>query len=200
MKKLLLALLALAAICLSGCIVLSVCPFYTEKDLVFDPALLGSWKNTEKTNTLWQFETEVTNLYRLSIKNDNEVNLTHARLFKLNGKLFIDMLTPKAEVKEGNQTMFPPPIPSHTILRVAQLAPTLRVAFMNYDWLAEFLEKNPAALRHYVMKEEGDNKKPFYILTADTADLQKFVLKHYANTNAWGEYTELKREPAKPKE
>jgi hypothetical protein len=83
---------------------------------------------------------------------------------------------------------------------VAQISPKLRVAFMNYEWLTQFLKENPRALRHYLMKENDNSDKTFVIVTAETADLQKFVLKHYSNTNAWSEEGVLTREPAKAKE
>jgi hypothetical protein len=44
MRTALLVVLLGMVVCVSGCIVPSVHPFYTEKDVVFDPALVGSWE------------------------------------------------------------------------------------------------------------------------------------------------------------
>lgn len=198
MKKLFFAALAVAAACFSGCVVLSVAPFYTEKDLTFDPALLGAWRDVQATNNLWVFEKEDTNVYRLTLVDGDNKNLTHARLFKLDGHLFLDMVTPKVDLKENGKQMFPPPIPAHTIARVEQITPSLRVALLNFEWLGEYLTNNPAAIRHYMWKEDANEKgKGFPILTAETANLQKFILQHYADKNAWREETGFMRDPDK---
>lgn len=39
-------LIAFAALILAECFVPSLHPFYTDKDLVFDPALVGTWGET----------------------------------------------------------------------------------------------------------------------------------------------------------
>jgi hypothetical protein len=171
-----------------------VAPFYAEKDLTFDPALLGAWRDVQTTNNLWVFEKEDTNVYRLTLVDGENSNLTHARLFKLDGHLFLDMVTPKVDLKENGKQMFPPPIPAHTIARVEQITPSLRVAIMNFEWLGEYLTNNPAAIRHYMWKEGKDS---FPILTAETVDLQKFILQHYGDKNAWREESAFTRDPGK---
>ena len=35
---------------LAGCVVTSIYPYYTDKDLVSDPALVGEWVEASKTN------------------------------------------------------------------------------------------------------------------------------------------------------
>jgi hypothetical protein len=196
MKKAILAALALTTIWLSGCYVLSVAPFYTEKDLAYDPALLGTWRDSKATNMVWAFEKEDTNAYKLLIKENDKPSLTRARLFKLEGHLFLDMMTPKVDgLDNDGKEMFPPPIPAHTLARVTFNAPEFRVALMNFEWFETYLTNHPAELRHYLWKDAGD--KPFPIVTAETPELQKFVLQHWADTNAWGEELILKREDAK---
>jgi hypothetical protein len=195
MKRLFFLSLALAAVGLSGCFVLSVWPFYTEKDLAFDPTLLGSWKGATETNTVWRFEREDTNVYSLTIRDNTETNLTQARLFKLGGHLFFDMFTPKVESDDSNKKLFPPPVPVHTLARVTLNAPEFRVALMNIEWLTAYLTNNPTALRHYLWKEKADNDEGFPIVTAETPELQKFVLQHYGNTNAWREESVYQRQP-----
>jgi hypothetical protein len=198
MKKLVLPLLALATVLATGCFVLSVAPFYTDKDLAFDPALLGSWRNAEDTNSVWNFENGDTNAYKLTIRETTETNLSQVHLFKLEGHYFIDMMSPSVDLKNNDgQKVFPPPIPGHTLARVTLRPQELRISLMNYEWFGPYLSNNPTALRHYLWKENRNESFP--IVTADTAELQKFVLQHYANTNAWREETILKREPEKAK-
>ncbi len=59
----------LAALLLGGCVVTSIYPYYTPKDLAFEPALLGDWQSTEpnaNTNEFWQFEKLEGQAYKLT--------------------------------------------------------------------------------------------------------------------------------------
>ncbi|HXU77052.1 MAG TPA: hypothetical protein VN794_10810, partial [Methylomirabilota bacterium] len=60
-------LLSAAAVLLAGCVVSSVCPFYTEKDLVFEPAILGSWINQKDASETWKFERGEKLAYRFTL-------------------------------------------------------------------------------------------------------------------------------------
>src|SRR6266704_1494547 len=56
MKKLIALLLVSGAALLTGCLVTSVYPFYQQKDLAFEPALLGDWTNPKEAGEHWKFE------------------------------------------------------------------------------------------------------------------------------------------------
>src|SRR5437899_865493 len=57
MKKSLHILVALfLGIFLTGCVVSSIYPFYTNKDVAFDPALVANWTNTKEAGEHWNFE------------------------------------------------------------------------------------------------------------------------------------------------
>ena len=57
MRKNTIVLLAAMAVLLGGCLVTSVAPFYTAKDLVFEPALVGDWVENGKDadHEVWKF-------------------------------------------------------------------------------------------------------------------------------------------------
>src|ERR1019366_7010332 len=108
-------LIALAglALCLPGCIP-SLNPFYTDKDLVFDPRLLGTWaeKGKEQEPETWSFEKAGDKAYKLAIaeKPGKEGEFT-AHLFKLKHEYFLDLLprecnyaTNQAELAAGMKT------------------------------------------------------------------------------------------------
>jgi hypothetical protein len=74
-----------------------------------------------------------------------------------------------------------------------QIGPVLKTAKLNYDWLAKLLEKNPKAIRHMVLREKpGDEQGGRAVLTADTKELQRFILKYVNNKNAWEAPTKWK--------
>ena len=87
--------------------------------------------------------------------------------------------------------MAPPPIPSHLLLRVSQLSPTVRMAPLNNDWLKALLEKEPKAIGHIMVADKPDDVR--VALTADTAELQQFLLKHLDTEQAWKDPFDLKR-------
>jgi hypothetical protein len=180
-----LAFAATAAL-LTGCIVTSVHPFYTSKDVVFEPALLGQWTNTQQSDERWTFEKEAQNFYLLTQVSGNETNLTQVHLFKFAGQMFMDL----AGVDQKCNAM-PPPIPSHLVLRVFQLGPTLRMAPLNHDWLKALLEKEPKALQHELIGDKPDDSR--VVLTADTPELQRFLSNHLKTDDAWKDPLELKR-------
>jgi hypothetical protein len=70
---------------------------------------------------------------------------------------------------------------------VDRLQPTLELRPLSYEWLEKLIAKQPKAIRHTAIVEanaKGDDTKGF-VLTADTAELQKFVLKHIQTEEAW---------------
>jgi hypothetical protein len=180
-----LALLIACTALLTGCVVTSVYPYYNEKDLTFDPALVGVWvdNGTNSDSESWTFEKLDDKSYKLIVK-ENEKNQEHeVHLFRLKGNLFLDLL-PIAD-KECKGEFIPP----HYLLRVASIQPTLKLRLLNPKWLADLLKENPRALRHI---ESGTDKD--VLLTADTSELQKFILKNLKTADAWSEDTvELKR-------
>jgi hypothetical protein len=84
--------------------------------------------------------------------------------------------------------------PPHYLLKVAQIKPTLQTAPLDYDWLSKLLEKNPEAVRHILVRDnptDTSNTNSRVVLTADTTELQKFVLGHLQD--GFGETIEMKR-------
>jgi hypothetical protein len=189
MKKRYLLLLAGTAFLLAGCLVTSVYPFYTAKDVTFEPALTGNWTNSTDAQERWQFEAVNTNCYRATYSNQDSTNVMQATLFKLHNNVFLDLIT--EEMKDDVQ---PPPIPSHFLFRVNQIKPSLKMAPMDYDWLAKLLDADPKALRHHLIGDPKDKDEQRLVLTADTADLQQFIIKHLNTSEAWKDDSELVRE------
>ena len=178
-----------AALFLTGCVVTSVYPFYHAKDVVFDPALIGVWTDASKNEPgadAWTFEQVDDRTYKLTIADGADKKTEFdARLFKLKGQHFLDCLP--RERAEGNA-------PVHYLMRLDALSPKLEFRLLDYDWLAKLLEKNPRAIRHIVVpKKAGDGDGGELILTADTAELQKFLRKHLKTPDAWGEPVAMKK-------
>lgn len=69
-----------------------------------------------------------------------------------------------------------------------ETGPTLEMAALNCEWLGILLEQNPKAIRHQVVQGGGYKR---LVLTADTAELQRFVVKHLKTEAAWVDGLEL---------
>jgi hypothetical protein len=188
MNKITFVLLAAAATLLGGCVVTSVYPFYFEKDVVFDSALLGDWTKGEAAEEHWKFERAGETAYRLTYTEDDKSSVMQARLFELRGQMFLDLLG----AEPGDYGLVPA-TPSHALLRIVKTGPTLEMVPLDYDWLRELLETNPKAIRHHIVHAGGDKR---LVLTADTAELQRFVVKHLNTKAAWKKVLKLKPDQA----
>lgn len=169
----------------SGCVP-SLHPLYTDKDVVFDPALVGVWApdNDDKEN--WAFTKEGENAYALVYTDkDGKTGPFNAHLVKVDSAQFLDLYPAEPKLEE-NDFYKAHLVPAHTFLLVSQTKPNLRLAVLNADWLKRFLAANPAAIRH----EEADGR---IVLTAQPKDLQRFLLANLKTKDAFNEPFDLQR-------
>lgn len=175
---------------IAGCVVMSVYPYYKAKDVSFDDALLGKWIPKEATNAsaaseFWTFEKINDRTYKLTTI-DGKTNHYDAVRFKLGGATFLDCLPRE---RSDVQT------PNHILMRTEIVGSQLKMELLDYKWLCDLIEKNPRVIRHVLVANEAGSEGGGgqVILTADTAELQKFILKHLKTTNAWVEPLIMKR-------
>ena len=187
MKKRNMIAFAIAAILASACIP-SVNSFYTEKDVVSDPRLIGQWQEKDNTNNpeIWKFE-QTNNTLKLTVVEQGKTGEFAANLFKLGREQFLDLIPTDCNYATNQAdlvafSMFP----GHLLMHVTQIEPELSLAFFDFDWLDKYLKQNPKALEHH---REGDR----IVLTADTRDLQKFVLKHLGTNELFKEPGQMVR-------
>lgn len=183
--------IVIVASLIAGCVVTSVYPYYQAKDVSFDDGLLGKWIPADATNAstaeeFWTFEKINDRTYKLTTV-ENKTNLYDVVRFKLGGATFLDCLTrERSEIQT----------PSHILLRTEIVASQLKMELLDYKWLGNLIEKNPRAIRHIIVPYEAQAEKGSgggLILTADTAELQKFILKHLKTEGAWVEPLIMKR-------
>ncbi len=193
MKKRSAIVLAAVAVLLAACIP-SINPFYTDKDVVFDTKLLGAWQEKEKTDepVVWKFEEGKDKTYELTVtEKEGKQGKFEAHLFKLKQEFFLDIIA--TEIGSNvSDTVTASLIPGHLLFRVPQIEPELKLAGFDFDWLDKYLKEHPKALAHH---RENDR----VVLTAETADLQNFVLKHLGEDELFGKGGEMvrKEKPAK---
>ena len=176
------------ALFLAGCVVTSVYPFYTAQDLVFEPWLPGDWISADeppKPGEFMRVEKLGEKSYRATAFTADQTNSVILHVFRLNQQLFLDTCPTNDSLDH---------IPVHQISKVIHLAPVLETADFEYKWLEKMLKQHPKAIRHVIVRDhEGENDETRIVLTADTLELQKFILKHLNNTNAWKKPGKAKR-------
>jgi hypothetical protein len=151
----------------------SLNPFYTEKDVIKDPRLVREWKNVSEPESTWTFETNSKGTYTLSeTLKDNKSGRYTAVLFKIGNDTFLDLIPDKCDYATNQSDMVGASMfPGHLLLRISQMEPTLKTSFFDFDWFSKQLDQNPKLLETHT-----DDKR--VLITASTADLQKFVSAH----------------------
>jgi hypothetical protein len=182
---------------LLGSCVPSLHPLYTDKELVFEEKLLGSWSEDDQ---VWQFKKgQEEKSYDLITDEKGKKGEFTAFLVKLQDGsktdkekkaagqtlLFLD-LYPKEPKLEASDFYKFHLLPIHTFIKIEQINPTLKMRVMNPDKLQEMLQDKPDLIKHEVLEDR-------IVLTASTKQLQKFMLAHAEDEGLFGEPTELER-------
>lgn len=181
-----------ALLLLAGCLPTSLNPLYTDKDIVFDPALVGTWAGENSPEETWTFRADGEKKYKLVLKDEEgKSGEFEVHLLKLGGQQFLDLFPGETGFKDWNKmdTYKIHFIPAHSFLKVERITPDLEVSQMDLEWLQKFLQKRPSAIKHEVL----DGR---IVFTAPTRELQKFVVKHLKTAGAFGEVSKLRRKPA----
>ena len=171
---------------LSGCIVRSLHPLYTDENVIFDARLIGQWVEEDSTE-IWEFSQQGEQRYKCVVyEEEGEQSILVAHLLEIKGKMFLDFFPIESDRQEGIFYQLHI-LPIHSFAFVKQIEPTLQISFPSSDWLQELLEKNPDAIRH---EELG---KDDVILSASTETLQTFWLTHLDTEGAFAELSNLQR-------
>jgi hypothetical protein len=190
----------LFAAVLGGCVpVMSLHCLYTDKDIIFDEKLLGTWvQDSNDSKTTWEFTRaeEPNNAYKLIfIDEEGKKGSFVTHLVKLQDKLFLDVFPSELpwEPKDPNKVDWPYNgffmIPAHTFVKVDAIEPQLKLRLTIQDNMEELLKENPDAIEHTTI--EGR-----LVLTASTKELQAFVLKYAEDKRLFVNAINLNRKAA----
>lgn len=176
----------------TGCWQKSLNPFYTPRDLTFDPELVGSWKyekdDADEHADVWTFTKSGEMRYKLEIiEGDKDAHHYDAHLCKLGQHRLLDIVARDRSVSS---------VPAHHLFAVDEIGTSLQLRMLSMEWIAEWLTKHPDALRHIKIAdpEYPENRdKDEIILTAETAALQNFLREHLGDEKLFTDPTVLKR-------
>ena len=174
MKSILTIAALAAAALMTGCgVTLSVNPLYTEKDQASDLELEGRWTDDEAKD-IWDVRKEEQR-YLATCITDRDVEAIEIRVVRLGEDRFLDLTsknTPSLAV------------PGHLFAKARMSGEELQLQVMNQKWVEKKVRE---AGFPYVETGGG------LLLTGSTAALQKFVLLHAGEAEAFEEAERLHR-------
>ena len=183
--KTILLILAIAGIVFS-CIP-SLYPLYRDKDLLLDERLVGTFGDPSEDDDYWDFQQVDAEMarelgrgwqhfqsgytYKLSVMEEGVVEEFATHLLKLGDDFYLDFFPVNYSIEPDLLEMSL--APSHIFAKAELNDDYLVLHFFDLDWLEDLIEKDRIKISHM----ELDNR---YLLTANTEELQKFILK-FAN-------------------
>lgn len=176
---------------LSGCLS-TVYPIFTEKDVVFDPKIIGRWRHESKSFSGFVQITKATDqdfnqhpsLRKLSGKTymiryeNNEDGLQAAYfgfLVKLGDKFYMDYYPAETPIQSEYDEFYKSHyLKMHTCyrLRFVQNNNTFELKQFDEGYLQKLIENKKIRIRHET-REDGS-----FVVTASTEELQQYILKY----------------------
>ncbi len=171
----------------AGCIP-SLNPLYTDKELIYDPALVGVWSEQPDSKDTWTFAQGEAKSYNVRITEGDKHSLLVGHLVQLGDQKFLDLTPHKDGLEDSKRegVFLASLIPGHLAIWVKSIQPVLTLSVMDLDWFGEYLKKNPKAIPHQFLDDR-------LIFTGSTRELQQFVLKTITEPKAWSEGSKFNR-------
>ena len=188
---------------LSGCVVYSFYPLYTENDLFPNDILIGEWKSNEwldndKVEMNWSFEhsyfgkKDIKNIDSTSyvlklITREDDVEMESkfsVHIIELGGHYFLDFYLEEFLEDEYLDLGSFHIVPVHTFAKLTVEEDKLIFNWFDQDWLADLIKQNKIRIHH-------ERNEDYILLTAKTKELQKFVTKYVNSEEAFEEGLEV---------
>jgi hypothetical protein len=180
-------LVGILAILLSSCLVKSLHPFFKESDVLYKPELLGTF--LDEDSATWKIKQHVfskgfmkgdtsDHSYLVEMIDEDGVQSNfNVHLFKLNGDHYLDFFpvdNDRFDDLAGYHM-----VPVHSLARIDIVSDDeLVITWFDEDWLGKLFEENRVKISHEVIQVGDYKETKEYVLTASTAELQKFIVKY----------------------
>jgi len=175
MRNTTIVLLIAFLLLIAGC-VRSLHQLYTDKDLVFEEKLLGTWSKEGENKDTWVFQKAGENAYDLIVTEKGAPAKFEAHLVKLGKFHFLDIAPSDLDTKNDFYKFHH--LPVHTFSRIWLERNQFRLALLDNDWLKDMIDQKKIDIKH-----EREDKA--ILLTAATEDLQKLVTTYAENPQAF---------------
>ncbi len=203
MKTRTVLLILILALMVVSCIP-SLYPLYREKDLVLDERLIGKWDM--EGGDYWEFEKldleKEKGLLSISEWNKYESGKTYkliaveisdedtlkqefaVHMTQLDDKHYLDFYPVDYEV--AHDFLGWHLVPAHIFVKIEFIKQGMVISYFDPDFLEDLIEQNKIKISH----TELDYR---ILLTAQTKELQKFVMKYTDEPEAFGEHDTICR-------
>lgn len=199
----LIAVLGFAAVTVisGGCSVPSLHGAYSADKAAEDPALAGTWVSEKGDVTAvvergepaeFRVHATVTDDDDDGDKRKPQVMRMDVRLVKLGEFTFADMVLNKDEREGLTKAHNALAVRTHQFMKYQCDGDTVTLWMPDYDRFKTLLESGDAGLTH--AKLDDSEKGPDTVITAPTADIQKFLAAHGGDKELFNEPLVLKRQ------
>lgn len=195
MKTKIIILVSCLSFLLPGCLVISIHPFYTEEDIIYKPELTGTWIDHDSGTWIIAQHMQFDGLfkpdrpgrsYEIKFTDNKGTSVFIAHLFQLGKEMYLDFYPENQD--KGNDFENFHFVPSHSLARVEFKNGQIIIGWYNQEWLLGLFNQNKIRIAHERTPYDIDEKDPAsyeVVLTASTADLQKFIRKYGNDPNAF---------------
>jgi hypothetical protein len=181
-------ILSLFVIFISGCVVMSFYPLYTEKDLFPNDILTGSWMDNDSSEWIFEHPVKKENgiefidstsyILTLPTHEEDEMQVFSVHIVKFGDHFFLDFYLEEWGQDQNTLLKDFHVIPVHTFAKLTVDEDSLKINWFNPNWLNDLIEKNRIRIHH-------ENNGEFILLTAKPDELQKFVTKYVNSEEAF---------------
>lgn len=186
-------LLFIAPLLLSGCVVRSLCPIYTQDDLIAVHAIEGSWSGDNGEKIVF---TRNGDGYDFSYSKGEESLTTEAHFARIGNYTYMDLTLSDESLaqfdkktRKAVEGVMSFTVPVHAFYQIDVSNHVIRIRAMNYAWAKERREKKRLWIGHV---PDGDST----LLTARTERVQRFLRRWENDKEAWGDWNEVPLTPA----
>lgn len=183
---------------LSGCMVRSLHPIYTDKDIIAMPEVEGTWKGESEGETISFAHDGDGYVFRIADGPDSLVASAH--FARIGTATYLDLTFADVSFDEAKKecedvaeaiaapyTYFTTPV--HYFQQVEVRDKVLRMRAMSSSWAKDRREKRRLWIEHIA---DGEST----LLTADTARVQRFLRRWEKCDDAWDSWNEVPLVPA----
>jgi hypothetical protein len=184
-----LGILAAAAVLLAGCFVRSLHPLFTEQELVRYSDLVGTWSQDGRDDNSWTF-VSTGRMYRLTHVDAKKRTATFlAGVGRIGTNIFLTAMAEDSAMEDRlNDLAAAHLVSAYSFFKIEKRGKNLDLVFLNPEWLDKQLKADPKLVAHVRRENE-------VILSAPTAELQKFVGRFASDTNAFKDALTLVPKP-----
>lgn len=162
-----------------GCPARSLYPFFEERNLVFNPGLVGAWTDQEKKETYFFQKGEGKNYDVIICEESGDTTHYTAQLGQI-GKVWFLGSCPKDDIKDFQL------VPTHIISKLLLNGDSLIFATLESDYVRKFIDSKKIKISYVTQKED-------IILTAPTEELQQLIFQLAQDNKAFSNTTTLIR-------